>query len=200
MYKMNQNLFFIGKINKKIEEIAKEKGYNTVYFIKEIFSVDNKSFEDSKEYNSCIINIENLENLRKAIDKSQSRFKFIFVLGSDNAINRVALENRKVSGLISPEFNRKFDYVHYKNSGLNQVLAKIAKSEGKMLIEDLSFLKSEFSKKIKSQILGRIMQNYALSRKYKFNFILTFIAENAKEIMKTKDIQEFYDGLMIDIK
>lgn len=194
------NLFFIGKINKKIEEIAKEKGYNAVYFIKEIFSVDNKSFEDSKEYNSCIINIENLENLRKAIDKSQSRFKFIFVLGSDNAINRVALENRKVSGLISPEFNRKFDYVHYKNSGLNQVLAKIAKSEGKMLVEDLGFLKSEFSKKIKSQILGRIMQNYALSRKYKFNFILTFIAENAKEIMKTKDIQEFYDGLMIDIK
>ncbi len=194
------SLFFIGKINKKIEEIAKEKGYDNVYFIKEIFSVDNKAFEDSKEYNSCLINIENLENFRKAIDKCQSRFKFIFVLGSDNIINRVALENRKVFGLISPEFNRKFDYVHYKNSGLNQILAKIAKSENKMLIEDLGFLKSELSKKIKSQIMGRILQNYMLARKYKFDFTIIFIARNPKEIMKSKDIQEFYSGLMIEIK
>jgi len=200
-----KKLLFIGRKNKEIVEIAKEKGYSEVFFIKEISSIDEKEYLDFKEYNSCLLNIENLETLRRAIDKSSHKFENIFILGLNDIINRISLENKKVFGIISPEFNRKFDYTHYRNSGLNQVLIKVAKEKKKLIIEDLSFLKSDLDKKIKAQILGKIMQNYTLSmqilkKKVKETFILTFIVFSKKEIEKFKDTEEFYDGLLINLE
>lgn len=196
------NLFFIGKIDKNIEKIAKDKGYSNIFFIKEINSTDNREYLENDSYNSCLINIDNLETLRRAIDKAENKFYFIFILGLDDQINRVALENRKVTGLVSPEFNRKFDYTHYRNSGLNHVLVKIAKENKKMIIQDISFIQGAPDKKIKAQILGKILQNYKLARKFKLNelFILTFIAESEKEIQKFADVKEFYEGLLTEIK
>lgn len=199
---MENKLFFIGKIDKNIEKIAKDKGYSKIFFIKEINSIDNKEYAENEKYNSCLIDIEHLETLRRAIDKAESKFNFIFVLGLDDQINRVALENRKVKGLVSPEFNRKFDYIHYRNSGLNHVLVKIAKENKKMMIQDISFMQGASDKKIKAQILGKILQNYMLARKFKLNelFILTFIAESEKEIQKFADVKEFYEGFLTEIK
>ncbi len=200
-----KQLFFIGKRNKEIVEIAKEKGYSDVFFIKEINSINEGEYSDFKEYNSCLLNIEDIEILRRAIDKSSHKFENIFVLGLNDIINRISLENKKISGIISPEFNRKFDYTHYRNSGLNHVLIKIAGEKKKLIIEDLSFLKSDLDKRIKAQILGKIIQNYLLSmqilkNKVKETFILTFIAFSKKEIEKFKDIEEFYDGLLVNLE
>lgn len=197
-----ESLFFIGKIGKDIEKTAKEKGYSGVFFIKEINSADNKEYLNSEDHNSCIINIGNIEELRRAIDKSQNKFKFIFVLGLDDQINRMALEHKRITGVISPEFNRRFDYTHYRNSGLNHVLIKIAKENKKLIVEDLSFMKYLKDKKTKAQILGKILQNQKLAMKFKLKdlFILTFIARTKEEIQKSKDIDEFYDGLLTDVK
>ncbi|MBS3073190.1 hypothetical protein J4465_00110 [Candidatus Pacearchaeota archaeon] len=199
---MENKLFFIGKKDKYIENIAKDKGYSKIFFIKEINSIDNLEYVESEKYNSCLINIGDIEKLRRAIDKAENKFEFIFILGLDDQINRIALENRKVAGLISPEFNRKFDYTHYRNSGLNHVLVKIAKENKKLIVQDLSFMQGTLDKKIRAQILGKILQNYKLARKYKLNelFILTFIAWSDKEIKKFADVKEFYEGFLTEIK
>ena len=48
------------------------------------------------------------------------------IIGGSDTVNRKAVENPKVDILISPERSRNKDFMKSRNSGLNQVLAKLA--------------------------------------------------------------------------
>ena len=90
----------------------------------------------------------------------------VIVLGGDEKINRLAVENRKVNVLLSPEKNSKKDSFFVRKSGLNQVLCKLA-YENKVAI---GFNFSEVlnnQRKERSKILGRMTYNVKMCRKYK---------------------------------
>jgi len=88
------------------------------------------------------------------------------VQGKDIAFNRKALENKKTSMLILNHINKK-DKLKQRDSGLNQVLCKIAKDSNIILAIDLKELTKETDKKNKAIILGRIIQNIRLIKKFK---------------------------------
>jgi len=88
------------------------------------------------------------------------------VQGKDIAFNRKALENKKTSMLILNHTNKK-DKLKQRDSGLNQVLCKIAKDSNIILAIDLKELTKETDKKNKAIILGRIIQNIRLIKKFK---------------------------------
>ncbi len=147
----------ISKKSKISEEKAKKAGFTRVVFI------DQKDF--------ILIATDSLEELRKEISSASSKGKTIAVLGSNDEINRVAVSDKRVSILLSPERTRKRNFMHYRDSGLNQVLCELA-SKNKVLIGvDFSSVK-KLKGLERAERIGKIMQNIDLCRKYKTKMVL----------------------------
>jgi RNase P/RNase MRP subunit p30 len=110
------------------------------------------------------------------------------VLGGDEKRNRKAVEDKKTDILLSPEEGAKKDFMHSRNSGLNQILCKIAR-QNKVGI-GFSFNKIlNTSGMERAQILGRMMQNVVLCRKYK---VQMFIVNHTKTDKREKgDLRSF---------
>jgi len=183
--------FVLGKRNKKIEEKVLSFGFDVV-FIKEVSKIEEITKQETKDYNAILIKTENVEMLRRIIDKAANYFD-IFVLGTNDKINRAALEHKKVKALVSPEYNRKFDYTSYRNSGMNHVLCKIARNNDKTIIENFSeFLARE--KKDRATWLGRILQNARLCKKYKAKFIVTqFVkGDEIDNMVDSRKLNDFF--------
>jgi hypothetical protein len=72
-------------------------------------------------------------------------------------------EDKRVTHLIGIESGRREDFIHHRNSGLTQVLIAQAIRTEKTLLVDLSALHGPFPQPV---IIGRIMQNNTLFKKY----------------------------------
>jgi len=109
-----------------------------------------------------IIQEPNPDKARKEIDKLGG--KLAVVQGSTIEFNRKILENKKVKALVLRHKGQK-DSLKERGSGLNQVLCKIARDANKTILIDFSeIINSEGIEKAK--ILGRLMQNIMLLKKY----------------------------------
>ncbi len=75
------------------------------------------------------------------------------------------------------EFSKRKDFIFHRNSGMNQVLAKIAKQKHDIIGFSFSdWIKSEN----KAIVFGRMQQNNKLCKKYKVKTqILSFEKEDA---------------------
>jgi len=112
-----------------------------------------------------------IKEVKKEIDKQAGEGKEVVVQGKDIAFNRLILENKKVSALILSHTDKK-DRLKQRDSGLNQVLCKIAKKNNITLILNLKELKEEKDKKTRAEIVARVLQNIKLIKKYKNKFKL----------------------------
>lgn len=182
--------FFIGKRKKEIIKEAKKLGFEQIYFVKMVSKPEEIKKEEKKSYDCILLKTNSEDELRKMIDRAFSFSYKVLVLGTTDKVNRIALENRKVFGLVSPEHERKNDYLDYRNSGLNHVLCKIAASNNKHII--LSF-KELLGKKRNEQalIIGRMIQNIKLCRKYKTSLKIASFASNINELRSVFDLRSF---------
>ncbi len=112
-----------------------------------------------------MIEAQSIEQARKLIDKAKKENKQVIVKGKDIEFNRKILEMRKVNILV---LNHKIgrDKLKERDSGLNQVLCKIAKDNNITLAIDFNELKEE-DKKQRAKIISRIIQNIKFIKKYK---------------------------------
>ena len=94
---------------------------------------------------------KNTEEARKLIEKKSKNKEKVIVQGKDIEFNRKILENKKVNMLI---LNHKIgkDKLKERDSGLNQVLCKIARNNNITLAIDFSEIRTD-SKKEKAKIL-----------------------------------------------
>lgn len=182
--------FFVGKRNREIEEIAKEKGFK-ILFVKELSKLQD--FYDLKKdqelYDACLIKTKSLEFLRKFIDKASNYFQFILVLGTSDEVNRVALEHKKVFALVAPEFSRANDFLYQRNSGLNHVLCKIAKEKNKLIVFRFSDIQGTETQK--ALLLGRMAQNLKLCKKYHVNYLFSNFSSDISKILDFKQLKLF---------
>jgi len=89
------------------------------------------------------------------------------VFGRDDNFNRRALETLKIDYLISPEVSKQIprrDTLKQRDSGLNHVLAKIARQNKIEIVIDFSDA-NKLKGKEKALRLGRIIQNIKICRK-----------------------------------
>jgi ribonuclease P/MRP protein subunit RPP1 len=136
----------------------------------------------SKVYNININKITNESQLKRLNDK------LIIVEGGE--LNREILSKKNVDILLSPEKNRREDFLHHRNSGLNHILCKIA-YRNKIII-GFSFNEILKSNEVKrAKILGRMKQNIKLCRKYKVNMIVGSFANNKYEMRSLNDLKSF---------
>jgi len=114
-----------------------------------------------------MINTLNINEARKQIDKLSAEGKKVVVVAKDDVFNRKILESKKVDVLIGVESGNRRRTLRQIDSGLNQVLCKLAKVNGISIGLDFA----ELVKK-DSQYLERVLQNVRLCRKYKVQMVL----------------------------
>ncbi len=118
-----------------------------------------------------IINTTNLAEARKQIEKARKEGKKIIVLAQDPDFNRKILENKNVNVLLSPELHSRKDKLKERDSGLNEILCRIAAKNNIKIALNLEEIKNK-GKKEKAIILARIKQNIMLCRKTGAEIIL----------------------------
>ena len=114
--------------------------------------------------------------------------EFKIVEGGDDKKNRKVVEDKNVDILLSPEKTRDRDFMHSRNSGLNQVLCKLAKKNDIAIGFDFNLV---LNSKNRGEILGRMMQNVGLCRKYKNKMVLLSGANNELDMRNPKDLVSF---------
>lgn len=106
------------------------------------------------------------------------------------------LEKHAPDLLYCPEFVYKKDSVHFRSSGLNQVLCKLAK-KNKTIISIA--LKPLVDSKEKTKIIGRIVQNIRLCQKFKIAMAIASFAEHPYEMKSANDLISFGISLGMNI-
>ncbi len=120
-----------------------------------------------------IIKENSFEKIRNQIKGSNEKD----ILFSENDdLNRKVLEKLKIDMLIIPLKNRK-DFMKQRNSGFNQVMAKIAKKNNVVIGIYLDEIIDSKGKE-KAEVLARIIQNIDLCNKYKIK--MKFFSEKYK--------------------
>lgn len=115
-----------------------------------------------------LINTTNLNEARKQIEKlkksKEEGKELIAVLSQDDEFNRKALEIKGINILVINEDLDIKDYMKQRNSGLNEVLAKICSEKNiKIGIQIDKIIKKDTIEKAKS--LARLKQNIMLCKK-----------------------------------
>lgn len=136
-----------------------------------------------------IIQENNFEKARRKIRENKNK-EIIFTSDNDN-LNRKILEKEKISILLLNQTNRK-DRMKQRDSGLNQVLVKIAKKNKISIgINFDEIIESTENKKI--EILTRVKQNIKLCNKNKVN--MKFITTKEKNKKSPHDLKSL--GLIL---
>jgi len=90
------------------------------------------------------------------------------ITGGTDKKNRSLVENKTVDVLLSPEKGRTKDFMKFRNSGLNQILCKLA-NKNKVAI---GFNFDDLFDNNRVSLLGKMMQNVKLCRKYKVKMVI----------------------------
>ena len=135
-----------------------------------------------------IIESKNFESARKEISKAK---KPIIFSSNDDELNRKILEKTKIDILLISQKGRK-DFQKQRNSGLNHVLAKIAKKNKIAIGINLDEIVSA-SARAKAEILARVKQNARLCNKNKLK--MKFITQDKKNSRNIYDLKSL--GLVL---
>lgn len=120
------------------------------------------------------------------------RKELVIVQGGDDTLNRFALSSKYVDILLDPHVGQRKDFMHQRNSGLNQVLCMLAKEYNVAVGFSFSAILESTHR---AALLGRIMQNIRLCRKYKVPMVIGSFAKDAWQLRNEKDLQAFFKVL-----
>ena len=159
---------------------------NSIY----LKTVKSKS-EVSKKYSCDGFLIDSSEKeARRIIESLKNSGKKIAVIGGDDAFNRRAVESLKINYLVSPEKGNKKDNLKQRDSGINHVVAKIAKEKGIVFVVDMSEV-AGLKDKEKVLRLGRIIQNIKICRKVGCGIKIASLTRNKKNIIDERGRKSF---------
>jgi len=117
--------------------------------------------------NMSIINQKNLQETRRQIEKLYKEKKKIIIKSQSDDFNRKILENNKMDILILSLKNKR-NPLKQRDSGLNEVLCKLATKNKITLAFDVNEIKQAQSRE-KAEILARLQQNLKLCKRTKTN-------------------------------
>lgn len=131
---------------------------------------------------SVLIRENDFQKARKKIKESKE--KRIFSSNNDE-LNRKILEKEKIDVLLLNQGQRR-DRMKQRDSGLNHILAKIAKKKGVAIGINLDEL-IDSNPKEKTEILSRIRQNIKICNKNKLK--MEFISQkNKRDVRDLKSL------------
>jgi len=161
--------------------MALRLGYSSLYFV--YGPKDFKRFVSDKVKVFCGVISKQVVN----------KLNPDFVIARADEGVRSVLEQGKVDLVFDFELGDRKDFIHHRNSGLNQVLCKIMEEND----ISLGFSFNSILNKASPQLLGRIMQNAGFARKYKLKMVIASFAHNPFEMRAPKDLLAFGEILGI---
>ncbi len=178
-------------------EIASKLGIKRLYFLYDFDDYDEEKIQrklDAIENNK--INAEtgilvNQRNLNKAAKKSR------FLVAKSSEKDRLFIESKKIKIIYGFEESGKKDYFHQRASGLNHVLCELARKNDVAVGFSYS---SVISNKNPALIIGRMMQNISLCKKYKVDTLITSFSSNPFELRQPHDVSSLFKLLGADTK
>jgi len=142
--------------------------------------------------NELLITETNFNKLKNKVKEAKLKEKIVIYSSEDDDLNRKAIDKLEIDILLINQTNRK-DFQKQRNSGFNQVMAKIAKKRNTKIGINLDeIIDSNFIKE-KSEILARVKQNIFLCKKN--NIKMKFITQKKKNERKIHDLKSF--GLIL---
>lgn len=117
-----------------------------------------------------MITTKNINEARKEIQKLVREGKEVIVEAGDDDFNRKIFETKDVDIVVGLEFNRR-DKLKQRNSGVNEVIAKLAKINNIRIGIDISRIQ-KLNRLEKGKVLSRIIQNIKLCRRTDAKIIL----------------------------
>jgi RNase P/RNase MRP subunit p30 len=125
--------------------------------------------------NQIILTQKNFTKLKEEVKKNKD--KIIIFSSEDDDLNRKVLEKLPVQVLLISLSSRK-NFQKQRNSGFNQVMAKLAKKNNTIIGINLDELIQERDLKKKSELFARLKQNIMLCNKNKLK--MKFISQKNK--------------------
>lgn len=130
-----------------------------------------------------------LEKFAKKLGFSKIFFREDFdkiglVISKDYDMDRKLVESKKVKILVDPHVNSLRDNLHFRSSGLNQIICKLMNKNNILLGISLENIKD-------GVMLGRVKQNIKLCRKYKVKILFFSFAKSKYEMRAREDMISF---------
>jgi len=178
---------------KEFIEIADRLGIDGICFIYN-FKNKNDFFQNQEKINKLQEKTEiklfiGLIADSKNISKAKKLAKLIIYKSAGN--DRHAIEKSKANVVFDLGTIAARDSMHHRNSGLNQILCKLANKSNVMIGFSFStILNTEGI--IRSQILGRLMQNIRLCRKYNVKTVIASFAEKPYDMRPCTDLKSVF--------
>jgi len=122
----------------------------------------------------------------------KSEKQIVVVQGGDDTFNRQVLSCKYVDILLDPHLGQRKDFMHQRNSGLNHILCALAKEHNVAIGFSFS---SILHAERRGPLLGRMIQNIKLCRKYKLPMVIGSFAKNSWDQRNKKDLQAFFKVL-----
>src|SRR3989344_140343 len=157
---------------KDLVGLGKKFGFEKVYFVDLIEAKDVNEFK------------------RKA-----AKIDGLVAVKADKALLRNIFENKRVDIVTGLENIEDKDDLHYKKSGLDHVLCNLANKHG--ISVGFSF-DELLNAKDKGKIIGRMMQNAMLCKKYKVNIVVGSFARDKYDLRLRNDLEAFGRVIGID--
>ena len=129
----------------------------------------------------------------KFAKKVKNLYKVDDLVISNNG-SRTNFESKQIKMFFDLENHNERDFIHQRNSGLNQILANIAHDKEKIIGFNFSTILNAEPEK-RAQIFGRMRQNVKLCRKYKVKMFIGSFALEPFELRGEYELKAF--GSMI---
>jgi ribonuclease P/MRP protein subunit RPP1 len=164
--------------------------------MKQLVLKQNLEFEKKLDIKTEIVEVINVQTnkFRSAVQKSKG---LVIIKGGNEKINRLAVENKQVDILLSPEDNNRKDSFFIKKSGINQVMCRLAKANGVSIGINFSDLLNSTGKE-RIVRLGRMIQNVKICKKFGVNIVIGTFAENKYELRSDDCLKSFAKVLGMD--
>lgn len=190
------DLIFARNNEKEFIEIADRLGIDGICFIYN-FKNKNDFLQNQDKVNKLQERTEiklftGLIADSKNISKAKKLSKIVIYKSTGN--DRHAIEKSKANAVFGLETIAIRDSMHHRNSGLNHVLCKLANKNNIMICFSFSSILNTDGR-IRSQILGRLMQNIRLCRKYKVKTVIASFAEKPYDMRPCPDLKSVFISL-----
>ena len=173
--------------------MAERLGYKELFFLynlHEYITKQEKSEKNNNKVNKIKIHngvLADKNTLYKIQNKLKDKEVFVAIKSSSN--DKEAIEKSRIDMVFSFEENPRKDFIHHRASGLNHILCKMAKENNVAIGFSI---KSLLDAGNKPELLGRIMQNMKLCRKFEVKTSIASFATNPFEMRGAHDLTSLF--------
>jgi len=172
----------------KLIEMAKRLGWEKLYLV---YALDEclAAKKEKNEWDCCGLELNlGVVATPKNIQEATRMSEFVIVRSTlDPNIDRQLFENKRIKMIYDLELTGRRDSYHHRNSGLNQVLCKLAAKNGITIGLSFNSLLAVSGMR-RAQILGRMKQNIRFCEKFGVKKVVGSFARDEWEMRGKCDI------------